>query len=79
MGPSRDAAPLVGREREIDALNAACDRCREGLAITAYVHGPSGMGKTALVAHFLESRESESDAVVLSGGHRARIDALQGA
>ena len=62
-----DAAPFVGREREIDALNAACDRCREGLAITAYVHGPSGMGKTALVAHFLESREPESDAVVLSG------------
>jgi hypothetical protein len=62
-----DAAPLVGRDREIDALNAACDRCREGHAITAYVHGPSGMGKTALIAHFLESRESESDAVVLSG------------
>ena len=50
----RDAAPLVGREQEIDALNAAFDRCRDGHSITVYVHGPSGMGKTALIAHFLD-------------------------
>jgi eukaryotic-like serine/threonine-protein kinase len=67
--PSRlaDTPPLVGREPEIDALNAAFDRCRDGHSSTVYVHGPSGMGKTALIAHLLEAHESRADAVILSG------------
>ena len=63
----RDAAPLVGREPETDALNAAFDRCCDGHSVTVYIHGPSGMGKTALIAHFLDAHESRADAVILSG------------
>jgi len=63
----RDAAPLVGREPETDALNAAFDECCDGHSITVYVHGISGMGKTALVTHFLDAHESRADAVILSG------------
>jgi eukaryotic-like serine/threonine-protein kinase len=63
----RDAAPLVGREHELDALNAAFERCRDGHSITVYVHGPSGMGKTALIAHLLDAHESRADAGILSG------------
>jgi hypothetical protein len=63
----KNDARLVGREPELEALTAAFHGCRDGNPITVYVHGPSGMGKTALVSHFLDARDASADAVILSG------------
>jgi hypothetical protein len=60
--------PLVGREMHLQALTDAFDSSKSGRAVTVYVHGGSGLGKTALVQRFLETvREREPDAVVMSG------------
>jgi eukaryotic-like serine/threonine-protein kinase len=59
---------FVGRERELQALNDAYDASKQGQAVSVYVHGTPGMGKTALVAHFLaELRRREAEVVVLEG------------
>ena len=41
---------------------------RQGQTVTCYVHGESGVGKSALVRNFLDDlREHESDTVILEG------------
>ena len=61
------AAPLVGRARQLDRLEAAfADMCRGG-TLALYIHGPSGIGKTALVRRFLEDRAGGGKVVILSG------------
>ena len=60
--------PLIGREAHLEALNAAYFDSRAGQAVTVYVHGSSGMGKTALVRAFLRSLSNlPGPVVVLSG------------
>ena len=44
---------LVGRDAELASLEAAWARTRQGRSAVVYVHGTSGMGKTALVDTFL--------------------------
>ncbi len=61
----RSRIPLVGRAAHLEALNQAYRDSGSGQAVTVYVHGSSGMGKTALVRAFLRSLPSE--AVILSG------------
>ncbi len=58
-------APFVGRTGQLALLHDALRQVRAGHQQTMYVHGPSGVGKTALTHRFLE--EVESEAVVLSG------------
>ncbi len=61
------AAPLVGRARHLQCLEAAfADMCR-GPTVAVYIHGPSGIGKTALVRRFLDERIERDRAVVLAG------------
>jgi len=57
---------LVGREREMADLRRALDDVQSGRMVTAYVHGPSGIGKTELVRHFVESA-ARTGCTVLSG------------
>jgi serine/threonine protein kinase len=66
--PAPAARPplLVGRGRHLDLLRGAFQAAKEGRAVTVLIKGPSGMGKTALVRHFLEEARAE-DAVVLAG------------
>jgi tetratricopeptide (TPR) repeat protein len=45
--------PFVGRAHELALLHAAAAEVAGGRARTMLVHGPSGMGKSALVRHFL--------------------------
>ncbi len=60
--------PLVGRDRHLEALRTAFIDVKAGRAVTVYVHGESGMGKSALVRGFLdEVAGTGSDAVVLTG------------
>lgn len=62
------AAPFVGREPQLAALQTAFDQTLAGSATTVCVHGPSGIGKSSLVRRFLDGvRSSNPEAVVLSG------------
>jgi predicted ATPase len=61
-------ASLVGREGHQRVLGRAFDVVKEGRPVTVHVLGKSGMGKTALIRHFLRGlRQRERDVVVLAG------------
>ncbi len=45
----RDAAPLVGRDRELDVLRAALQEVRKGSGRIVSLVGESGLGKTRLI------------------------------
>jgi tetratricopeptide (TPR) repeat protein len=72
-GPAPAPAPgpgtrFVGREPQLALLWDAYRAVRAGHATTVGIHGGSGMGKTALVRHFLDQlRAKEPDVVVLPG------------
>jgi hypothetical protein len=57
----------VGRNHDLGALNDAFLASREGRTVAVLVHGPSGIGKTALVRHFLDELELREQALVLAG------------
>lgn len=65
-GRARPAAPFVGRAGELATLGRALEDVRGGRAVTLFVTGPSGVGKTALVQRFLDDVR-RGDAVVLKG------------
>jgi serine/threonine protein kinase/tetratricopeptide (TPR) repeat protein len=58
---------FVGRDGELTSLVEARGAVRGGHAVLAYVHGSSGIGKTALVGRFLDRlRRREPEVVVLT-------------
>lgn len=62
------ASVFVGRELQLGELNAAFDATQRGRTVAVYLHGNSGMGKTALLRHFIERlRDEEENAVILAG------------
>jgi hypothetical protein len=67
-GPaSRPAALFVGRARELAALQEAFARAAAGQTAVVHLRGRSGMGKSALVEHFLDDVWRHRRALVLSG------------
>jgi serine/threonine protein kinase/tetratricopeptide (TPR) repeat protein len=64
--PSGPRGSLVGRQQHLDTLAGAFAETRQGQAVTIYVHGRSGVGKSFLVQRFLEDVHREG-AVVLAG------------
>jgi len=66
LGSRQLATPLAGRRRHLEALGEAFAAVRQGRAVTLFVHGRSGAGKTTLVNRFLDGL-AENTAVVLSG------------
>jgi hypothetical protein len=64
--PAAESA-FLGRRKELAALHEAFEDTRQGRTRTVLVHGPSGMGKSALVRHFLESVAGHEDVVALVG------------
>ncbi|MEY4575484.1 MAG: hypothetical protein RL701_187, partial [Pseudomonadota bacterium] len=64
--PVRAHDLLLGRERELAQLEAAFAQARAGELAQVFVSGPSGMGKSALLRHFLQSAEADAGALVLS-------------
>jgi tetratricopeptide (TPR) repeat protein len=58
--------PFVGRARQLRELEDAFAVTRRGQTITVYLHGSSGMGKTALARHFLDQLREQS-VVILEG------------
>ena len=66
--PSRQRVAFVGRDRQTQALIDAFNATRQGQTVTCYVHGESGVGKTALVRNFLDDlAEKQSETVILEG------------
>jgi eukaryotic-like serine/threonine-protein kinase len=62
------AVAFVGRETHLWALDEGLDEVTRGGTVVAMVHGGSGMGKTALVRHFLDGVRSERPEVVILEG-----------
>lgn len=59
---------LVGRDRQLEDLADAFDAAADRETVVALVTGASGMGKTALVRHFLnEQRLKDPEMLVLMG------------
>ncbi len=58
---------LVGREQHLRALHEAFEATRRGHSVTVRVPGASGLGKSTLVAHFVDELEENGDAEVLRG------------
>ena len=65
--PRRLKPFFVGRARELGILSASFAAVREGRATAVCVHGPSGIGKTALVQQFLDQLPRGDDTVILRG------------
>jgi serine/threonine protein kinase len=60
--------PFVGRTQELELFHRAFEDARAGKPVTVYVHGESGVGKSALIKQFTRQLESRNaGAVVLSG------------
>jgi serine/threonine protein kinase len=59
--------PLIGRSSQLAQLDSAFLAAQRGEQRTVFVHGASGMGKTALVRFFLAGLRGTQRAVVLSG------------
>lgn len=60
------AEPFIGRQRELSLLARALERTRAGVACAAWVHGPSGIGKSSLLREFA-SEARRRGALVLEG------------
>ncbi len=61
-------APFIGRTAQLAALRDALRAAEQGATVTVLLHGRSGMGKSALVQHFLgEVRARTPGQLVLSG------------
>jgi tetratricopeptide (TPR) repeat protein len=58
---------LVGREPHLAALEDAFATVRRGKPVMLCMHGRSGVGKSALVQHFLNQIQQQEGVVVLSG------------
>jgi eukaryotic-like serine/threonine-protein kinase len=66
--PLVESSPFIGREQQLQQLWSAFALTRRGQTVTVYLHGSSGMGKTALAHHFLdELRDRDSGIVILEG------------
>ncbi|MGH2900307.1 MAG: AAA family ATPase, partial [Solirubrobacteraceae bacterium] len=65
--PPLPEAPFVGRTSQLAAMQEAFERA-DGASATVHVRGPSGIGKTALVRHFLDGvRARQPEVVILRG------------
>jgi hypothetical protein len=63
--PTTGRTPLIGRASYLAALANALAAVRPGRPVVIHVHGPPGVGKSALVRHFLDGLAGR--ALVLAG------------
>ncbi len=57
----------MGRERELSSLFTALSETHSGSPVVVYVHGPSGIGKSALLERYSVEVQNRTRAVVLEG------------
>ena len=65
--PPPARVPLVGRDQQLETLGRAFRRSRQGRAVAVHLHGPAGVGKSAIVRQFIEEAVVTKQALVLSG------------
>jgi eukaryotic-like serine/threonine-protein kinase len=67
--PSSSArdTPFVGRKRHLAALTEAFEATKEGQPVVIWLHGDSGLGKSALAHRFLADLRQREKVVVLQG------------
>jgi serine/threonine protein kinase len=65
--PGSDDVPFVGRDEQLSVLRDAYTTMRQGQTVVVYVHGRSGLGKTALVERFLGTLLEQGATTVLAG------------
>ena len=66
--PARqNQTPFLGRQHQLAALHDAFEATCRGRTRTVLIHGPSGMGKSTLIRHFLDTVVARQDVVVLMG------------
>jgi hypothetical protein len=58
---------FVGRTWQLDVLRESFEAARHGRTTAVYVCGPSGIGKSSLVRHFLDHLPAGETVVVLAG------------
>jgi serine/threonine protein kinase len=71
LAPSSRSNPpfgFVGRETHVWALEEALDEAERGKTVVCFVHGSSGMGKSALVRHFLDGVKRERPEILVLEG-----------
>ena len=66
-GRPAEGVRLVGRAPHLAALGAAFAEAAGGHTVSVCVHGPSGIGKTAVVREFTDDLEHRRRALVLAG------------
>ncbi len=59
--------PFTGRQEELATLHEALDRIQRGTATVVHVHGPPGIGKSALLRRFRQQAAAKRPAWLLSG------------
>ena len=59
--------PLIGRRHQVEALTEAFADVQRGRTVSVLVEGESGVGKTALIQHFVKGVSRRDEAVVLIG------------
>ncbi len=62
-----EATLFLGREQQLAQLHQSFEAAQQGRAVTVYVSGRSGMGKSALIHHFLDELRERKEAMVLTG------------
>lgn len=68
ISSSSMAPPFVGRDTHLKVLQQGFEDSRQGRTIALFVHGNSGMGKSALVHRFLDDMHLRDDEVVVLAG-----------
>lgn len=76
VAPAPGERPFVGRALELARLREAALGARRGRGKTVFVHGPSGMGKSALIRHFLERLADEQPGVLILEGRCYSTESL---
>lgn len=59
--------PFLGRDGELQTLQAAWSQLEKKRQLVVHVRGHSGVGKSTLIRHFLDAMSESSPAVVLTG------------
>ncbi len=65
--PPPARSPLIGRDQHLELLGRAFRRSRQGRAVAVHLHGPAGVGKSALLRRFIEEAIVTKQALVLQG------------
>lgn len=66
-GTGTDTKEFVGRRKQLEALLEAYDLVCKGHNVAAFVHGPSGIGKSLLIEHFLDELAQHEEVMIFKG------------